>query len=661
MKRPEDMTDAELDQFLLAGNAQQKKPEDMSEAELDSYLLSGSSTKAPEKIEVSNEESDIGSLDRVLVKNFGGNIEDQVDYLKKNNPKLEVKNWQGEIIAKKPEETVWKKLDPSGVTSAKEALLDLADVGYDIASGAGSSIAGAAGAVPGALFGFGAGGLATGAAAAGAASGGLELIRQAIGKGLKTRKDISGKEIGVSTLLGGATTGILGAGASKALIAKAASKPEVVTKTLSKIMETVPKDLAEQTKVQLTKDLIEEGQKGILSGAFKNITSKWSGIPKSVLETATKEVPQQTIESLAEAGINLNKAKKYTNLEFADVLEKEGMSDLGKFSAESIMNAIQKAKEETGSKIQNALESTGKTENLGELVKPLQDLSDFFTKEYEKTGSKLNLERAEQVKKYIDQIGTEDRQVSLGSLFNIKNELADIIDYSKSPLAVMKEGAPSGRIRNALIDVEREMNNRIKNALPQFAEAQKEYAQHMDVMRYLAPKFKDADTAIKTLDNVEGLRNPTLKRVLQDFSKKYDVDIMSLADAAETWKYFGRPAREPIVGGGSAKVLRGGGIGASLGYLSGLATGIPGGGAAGAAIGGGLGTLSSSPAAIKQLLKAETAVGRGASGIANQLRSKEIEDIIRRVNEGLPAKEYTQSGLNKQAVGQSVWRMMGGQ
>ena len=35
--------------------------------------------------EILNEESDIGSVDRIAVKNFGGSVEDQIDFLKKRN------------------------------------------------------------------------------------------------------------------------------------------------------------------------------------------------------------------------------------------------------------------------------------------------------------------------------------------------------------------------------------------------------------------------------------------------------------------------------------------------------------------------------------------------------------------------------------------------
>jgi hypothetical protein len=180
------LSDAEL----MAQYGKVNKPlSGLSDEELMSQYknLSQPKTDIPE---VLNEGSDIGALDRAAVKNFGGSIEDQVDFLKKRNPNLEVRQWEGEIIAKKPEEKSYKKLDPGGMANLdpREMFKDALDLGTDLGSGALSSIAGAAGAVPGALGGFGVGGIATGAAAAGAASAGLETVKQSIGKALGSLK-----------------------------------------------------------------------------------------------------------------------------------------------------------------------------------------------------------------------------------------------------------------------------------------------------------------------------------------------------------------------------------------------------------------------------------------------------------------------------------------
>lgn len=644
----------------LSSNQAQPSIEEMRAA------LSGSTSQKPQESipEISNEESEIGSLDRIAVKNFGGTADDQVDFLKKRNPNLEIKQWQGEIIAKKPEEKVWKKLDPSGVTSAKEAFLDVLDVGTDIGSGALSSIAGAAGAVPGALFGAGAGGIATGAATAGAASAGLETIRQAIGKALGTRKEFEGKDIALSGVLGGATTGLLGGGASKALIAKAASKPKVIEKTLSKIMETIPADLAQSTKVQLTKELLDEGQQGLLKGAFKNFASKWSGIPKDELVRATNVVPKNLIDDFADLQM-VKPNKSYTNLELADVIERDGIEKLSEKAQQEVFDSLKTARAETSSKLREAFKSSEDSVPLQSFGQSLIDLRNNLIDMGKKSGTDVYEPDIQRITGYLKYLGPEDQitPVKPSDVFDIKNRISDLIDWSKSPAASMKQGPVSTVEENALKSVSESMSNYLDSVLENSGNKglRQQYGKHMEYAEYLYPLFKDKDTAFKTINNPETLRRPNLKNVIKNFDDQYKSNLGSLTDIASTWRYFGRPAKEPIGGGGSVKVLRGGGVGASAGYLAGIMSGIPGGGAAGAAIGGGLGALSSSPAAMKGLLQAETAAGRALSGAANQFRAQQLQDLIQRAGEKLPAAPYTQSAINKQAAAQSAWQLMGGQ
>jgi hypothetical protein len=615
--------------------------------------------------EVLNEGSDIGALDRAAVKNFGGSTEDQVDFLKKRNPNLEVKQWEGEIIAKKPEEKSWKKLDPGGMANLdpREIFKDALDLGTDLGSASLSSIAGAAGAVPGALGGFGVGGIATGAAAAGAASAGLETVKQAIGKALGTRKEFSGGEIATSGLLGGATTGLLGGGASKALIAKAASKPKVVEKVLGKIMETVPKDLEQSTKIQLTKEFIEKGQEGVLKGAFKNFASKWSGIPKDELVKATDQVPQRLINDFSKLEM-VKPNKSYTNLEMADVIERDGIEKISEKAQQEIFDSLKKARTDTSNQIKSAFKDSNENAGLQYFGQPLIDLRSNLIEMGKKTGTDVYEPDVQRINQFLQYLGPEDQLtvVKPNDVFDIKNRISDLIDWSKSPAASLKQGPVSSVEENALKEVERGMAKYLDDVLQKSGNEglRQQYGKHMEYADYLYPLFKDKDTAFKTINNPETARRPNLKNVIKNFDKDYNANIESLTDIASTWRYFGRPAKEPVGGGGSVKVLRGGGVGASAGYLAGLMSGIPGGGAAGAAIGGGLGALSSSPAAMKGLLQAETSAGRAIGGAANQAGAQKLQDLVQRVGQQLPMPEYTQSALNKQAAAQSAWNMMKG-
>lgn len=646
--------------FEVAGQSTQKPKFDPTLA----FEVAGEKKPKEEQFNVLNEESDIGAIDRAAVKNFGGNIDDQIDFLKKRNPKLEIRQWEGEIIAKKPEEKDWKKLDPSGVTSPKEALMDVIDVGTDIGSGALSSIAGAAGAVPGALFGAGAGGIATGAATAGAASAGLETVRQAIGKALGTRKEFGGGEIALSGVLGGATTGLLGAGASKELIAKAASKPKVVEKMLGKVMETVPKDLAQSTKVEITKELIEKGQEGILKGAFKNFASKWSGIPQDELVKATDEVPKKLIDDFSKLEL-VKPNKTYTNLEMADVVEKNGIEKISEKAQSEVFDNLRKARLQTSNQMKDVFKKSDENVALQYFGQPLIDLKNSLIEQGKKTNTDAYAQDIQRIDEFLKYLGPQDQLtvVKPNDVFDIKNRISDLVDWSKSPAAALRQGPVSSVEENALKAVEREMATYLDDVLKRSGNKglRQQYAKHMEYADYLYPLFKDKDTAFKTINNPETARRPNLKNIIKNFDKDYNANIESLTDIASTWRYFGRPAAEPVSGGGGVKVLRGGGVGASLGYVGGLLTGIPGAASTGAFLGGGVGALSSTPAAMKGVLQAETAAGRALGGAANQFRAQQLQEAIQRFGQQLPASEYTQSALNKQAAAQSAWNLMRGQ
>jgi hypothetical protein len=652
-------------QMILERQNQRNAPTSSGDPEIEAILAAqGAAPKKEEPINILNEESEIGFLDRAAVKNFGGSIEDQIDFLKRRNENLDIKQWEGEIIAKRPEEKEWKKLDPTGVTSIGEAFKDAVDVGTDIGSGALTSIAGAAGAVPGALFGFGAGGLATGAAASAAASAGLETVKQAIGKYVVgARKEMGGGEIALSGVLGGATTGLLGAGASKKIIEKAASKPEVVKNVLNKIMENVPKDLEQSTKVQLTKEFIEQGQEGLLKGAFKNFASKWSGIPKEELVRATDQVPKKLLDDFAKLEM-LKPNKSYNNLQVADIIEREGIEKVSEKAQQEVFDNLKTARSTTSQKLKTAFQKSDENTGLQYFGQPLIDLRNNLIESGRKTGTDAYEPDIQRITQVLQYLGPEDQLtvVKPSDVFDIKNRISDLINWSKSPAAALKQGPVSSVEEGALKAVERQMADYLDDVLKRSKNEglRQEYAKHMEYSEYLYPLFKDKDTAFKTITNPETLARPNLKNVIKNFDKQYTANLGPLTDIASTWRYFGRPAREPVGGGGGVKALRGTAVGGSLGYIGGLLTGIPGAASTGFAIGGGLGALASTPAAMKGVLQAETAASRALGGVANQFRAQQLQDASQGLLERLPASEYTQSALNKQAAAQSVWNLMKG-
>mgnify|MGYP007100055573 CR=1 FL=1 len=153
----------------------------------------------------------ISMKERLVAKNLATNPEAQVKYLKKQHPDMDIRLEGGQILAKTKEDKDYKVLDPDTGFFSKDFLYDLGDLGYDIPAGMLTGAATTAGAAAGGLgaglptAGAGAipGALAGGAAAGAATSGGLETLRQGLGKAAGIEQDFDPLQIGIATATGG--------------------------------------------------------------------------------------------------------------------------------------------------------------------------------------------------------------------------------------------------------------------------------------------------------------------------------------------------------------------------------------------------------------------------------------------------------------------------
>src|SRR3989304_7665069 len=104
--------------------------------------------KAPWEMEnvVNEMHPNIDWMTRFKFKNFSIKPEVALEWLKKTQPNLEwKKDDSGEIVAKTPQETTWRKLDPKGFD-----IQDITDViGSDVPGGITQGLATAAGALGG--------------------------------------------------------------------------------------------------------------------------------------------------------------------------------------------------------------------------------------------------------------------------------------------------------------------------------------------------------------------------------------------------------------------------------------------------------------------------------------------------------------------------------
>lgn len=226
----DEQLDAELKKLEAdSGGSPPPPPSSSSLSQLSDEQLNAELRKTvqPEPSDSIIEEMhpEFTTADRLVVKNFSNNNEAAVNYLQKRHPNLEVKvrDRDGKILARKRDgsEPEYRALDPDTgfFSNPTEMLRDVGDVGYDIASGIGTSAATAAGGIGGALGG-GVGAIPAAIGAGAASSAGFEGLKQSLGKALGVG-EFSGTDLAIATGLGAASPALMGTGASVKNMAKA--------------------------------------------------------------------------------------------------------------------------------------------------------------------------------------------------------------------------------------------------------------------------------------------------------------------------------------------------------------------------------------------------------------------------------------------------------
>lgn len=187
-------------------------PEDVFQRKIQDVLN-------PKITEEANEfHPDIPVSLRAAIKSFGGEeTAKALEYARQQAPGLQWAQKDGTLYAKKADEKVWRKLDPSSLTPM-EAVRDVLDLGYDIPAGA----------LAAAPLAFG----PLGVPASAGVGTGLEALRQYIGKSMGIRQDYSPTEMTLQ-----AAAPIL-----PGVAAKGVKKAAGLTAKLGSIMGDVPQE-----------------------------------------------------------------------------------------------------------------------------------------------------------------------------------------------------------------------------------------------------------------------------------------------------------------------------------------------------------------------------------------------------------------------------------
>lgn len=566
------------------------------------------SQSAGEKI-LNEAHPDVSLGSRLMFKNFGADTNSGIKYLTRENPGLEFKtDKSGEIIARKPGETQWKKLDPSGINltsiaGIKEAGRDIGDVAFDIPAGVaqGAATAGAgimaAPTIVGAL---------PAAAAAGAASGaGLEGIRQGIGRLAGVNEEFDPTQIGIAGGAGAISPLLLGTGGTAAQAAKAALKTGA----------------SEAAILSAQRGAIGRGYDATANFVGPRLGEMASGINKDVIETAKKYLPDLrkadtspdvVVDNLRQAQEKIVSGLKSKTTSAGKTMENvvSQLDDAGtKISTDSILspvNAIKAKIEKEG------IDSAAKKELLNDVQ---GTINKYFS--VEKKGlvmDPVTLELKEQVSKEIPKEITAGQANSM--YFELK-ELAkkygfDYGDIGTSSGALGGVNRSDARIASAFKDAAGAAKDQIKSAAAEhsdelaetYAKANADYGTFAAFRDEFNNASKSEESFSRFLQKVS--RDPIYKQSAQELSKETGVNIRETMLKNEAFKKFTNPAKDVLSLGGSTSTSRTIPLaiaGGAAGYAVGQSSGGEYSPYLSSMLGAAVGSKAGSPAALRKIME----------------------------------------------------------
>lgn len=246
----------------------------LEKAKREKARRSQAMTGTPDIVEEMHE--DISAADRAIVKNLSQSPEKSAAYLKRNNPQLDTRVWDGRVLVKSKGQKQWKTLDPDTGFFSSDFLYDVGDVAYDVASGVGEGAA---------LVGAGltTGGL--GGVAAGAAAGaGSEALRQKLGQFAGIDQDVDMGDVATVGALSGAIP-LAGKGL-KAGYGAAKTTAKGATKYLAGVSEDMLQRMGKEGAEDALQKVEQEGVGNLMEDWAQSI----KGRANSIIDTYENSV-----------------------------------------------------------------------------------------------------------------------------------------------------------------------------------------------------------------------------------------------------------------------------------------------------------------------------------------------------------------------------------
>lgn len=555
----------------------------------------------PQEKVVNEMHPDISFKTRAVYKNFGADPEASFNYLQKSNPNLQwKKDKSGEVLAKKPNETEWRRLDPKGFD-----LQDITDIGYDIPAAIAQGAATAASGIAGAPLG-GVGAIPAAMAGSAASGAALEGVRQGLGSYfMDDANNMSAADIGIAGGAGAVSPLLFGTGASAAQVLKAAGK-EGAKQTSKEILKTQSGllgrayDKAAGYIGPKIGALVSGENAQVIKKAAENISDVMAAdknpeVRSLPLKEVAQNVPKKIKEVTTQAGQRLEELRNMIDNQPGLILTGEGASIKGTGTIPA--NEFMQPFVDLGEKL-----SKGGVRTDAQ-IKDIEALKKIIESEFKGLPENLTAAQVDVLRKRF-----KERAQQYG------------LNYGKTGQAVGgMEGvsAIDAQIAAAFDESRRKMNDsiitRLEKMAPEYAE---EYAQLNDQYSYLKNVAKENNNKFKTSKSVSDFLARSTKDDLEaqnllDIQKITGINLEDLATRDQALRTFSKPSTDIRSLGGTTSTSRSIPLavaGGTAGYYLGQQSGGEYSPFLAAVLGGGLGSKMASPAALRNYMRLNQAV-----------------------------------------------------
>jgi len=553
--------------------------------EVDGYVFKGGNPNDQNNWESTTPEitqemlPEFTTGDRLTVKNFSNNTDDAIAYLQKQHPELEIKQNNGEIIARKPGDKAYKTLDPNTGFFSSDFLSDVGDVAYDVVSGVPVQAATALGGALGFASPIPGGTLAGASLAGSAANAGNEYLRQGIGQMLGVNKNIDTGALKTAGIVGAASPLLMGV--DKVPGANLLAKIPGVSK------------LAGAT----AKEGFEEAGRGLLNRGGVGALSLANG---------------QSKENIREGFKRLDAIKQF---------EEAGVTDFVDDAHDGIKTAIDSAKNETGAEIGNIIESTGARIDLNDVKDKFKTVIDKYQESADKMGSDAFKEKVTNMKGTYDRLfgadvipdtnaaylnrPVKETTVNAKLALQLQQELAEVAEFNKTNNGLLSrlfgKSTSDKELGNAAGDAYKVLGSKLSKAVEDageatgnLAELRKKYSDYIRLQKDLAPKFSSPEKTYNTLRTLGGKNKQYFYEKLKGMDERLGTNVVDKAKELEVFSLYSKAPADAISSGGVTSTSRTAPLAIAMGTLGYGLGGFPGG-----AIGTFLGAKMASPAATR--------------------------------------------------------------